>query len=141
MGLLLNPTINVHPDTVVKRPSLCAYHPLLTQEPLPIVAPPLKTPNSFAVSHPFTPTLPPSDVALLKATMRRVGIKVKLALSADPCPPNSVLVEDLISLCPAHLKNWLIEVFDSCHILPLTYLALTAMLEDALAKALTPKMA
>ena len=29
MGLLLNPTINVHPDTVVKRHSLCAYHPLL----------------------------------------------------------------------------------------------------------------
>ena len=114
--------------------------PCSPQEPLPIVAPPLKTPNSFAVSHPFTPTLPPSDVALLKATMRRVRIKVKLALTADPCPPNSVLVEDLISLCPAHLKNWLVKVFNSCHILPSTYLALTAILEDALAKALTPKM-
>ena len=55
--------------------------------------------------------LPPKDISTLKSLMHRVGLKIKFT----PVPPHSVaeIFDELLSLCPAHLKTWLIYFVDS----------------------------
>ena len=118
--------------------------PLTPVEPRLLTAPPIPTPLSnspFSSRTTSLPPLPARNVSTLKGIMRQVGLKDKFAAPGTQRPLVAILVEDLISLCPAHLKNWVVDFADSCSSLPTTFADFTSLMEEAFTESVTPNVA
>ena len=117
---------------------------ILPSSPLQKPAPhPIEAPVVVTILHRQAPPLPPKDITTLKALMRRVGLKLKFSSSSSPNPPHSVadMFDELLSLCPTHLKSWLVDFVDACPTLPPTYSELVDLIMDSIKESISPDVA
>ena len=51
------------------------------------------------------------------------------------------MFDELLSLCPTHLKSWLVDFVDACPTLPPTYSELVDLIMDSIKESISPDVA